>query len=63
MISRRSSKFSGMSAKSFACQPDANERPTRPPERLSTTDHSSATRIGIVQREDDAARADCDSLA
>ena len=36
-----------MSAKSLACQPEANESPTRPPERLSTTDHSSATRMGL----------------
>ena len=35
------------SAKSLACQPDANDRPTRPSDRLSTTAHSSATRIGL----------------
>ncbi len=32
--------------KSLGCQPEANETPTRPCEMLSTTAHSSATRIG-----------------
>ena len=41
-----SAKFSGLSTKSFGCQPEANEMPTRPLEMLSTTDHSSATRSG-----------------
>ena len=36
--------------------------PTRPPERLSTTAHSSAIRIGVVQRKHDAARAEADRL-
>ena len=47
MIARRFSKLAGASTKSLACQPDANERPTRPPDRLSTTDQSSAQRIGF----------------
>src|SRR6266481_6121975 len=34
-------------AKSSACHPDARAIPTRPLERLSTTDHSSAMRIGL----------------
>jgi hypothetical protein len=41
-----SAKLPGISAKSFGCQPEANEMPTRPLEMLSTTDHSSATRAG-----------------
>ena len=41
---RRSSPAA--STKSVACQPDANETPTRPLDRLSTTDHSSAMRTG-----------------
>lgn len=44
--SRRFSYFSGAKTKSLACQPDATEMPTRPPDRLSTRDHSSATRTG-----------------
>jgi len=32
--------------KSFGTQPQATPRPTRPCDRLSTTAHSSATRIG-----------------
>ncbi|CAM5414597.1 hypothetical protein SALBM135S_04076 [Streptomyces alboniger] len=39
-------KRSGKKTKSLACQPLAQPMPTRPPERLSTIDHSSATRIG-----------------
>ena len=46
ITSRRRSKFSGFRTKSLTCQPLANERPTRPCEMLSTTAHSSATRIG-----------------
>jgi len=46
---RRSAKLSGASTKSLACQPEANERPTRPLERLSTTDQSSAQRIGLCR--------------
>ena len=38
-------KSSGLMTKSSGIHPEANERPTRPPERLSTTDHSSAIRI------------------
>ena len=49
ITSRRSWKLPGASAKSFACHPDANESPTRPPDRLSTTDHSSAQRIGLCR--------------
>ncbi len=37
---------SGKKTKSLAFQPLAQPMPTRPPERLSTIDHSSATRIG-----------------
>jgi len=32
--------------KSFGCHPAAKDRPTRPSDRLSTTAHSSATRMG-----------------
>ena len=46
ITARRSAKSSGLKTKSLACQPEANDSPTRPPERLSTTAHSSATRIG-----------------
>jgi len=38
--------FSGASTKSSGFQPDAKEIATRPDERLSTSAHSSATRIG-----------------
>ncbi len=37
---------SGANTKSFGCQPEAQAMPTRPCERLSTIDHSSATRTG-----------------
>ncbi len=46
ITARRSAKSSGLNTKSLACQPEANDSPTRPPERLSTTAQSSATRIG-----------------
>jgi hypothetical protein len=36
----------GARRKSSGCHPEATETPTRPPDRLSTTDHSSATRTG-----------------
>ncbi len=39
-------KTPGRSTKSLGCQPAAKEMPTRPFERLSTSAHSSATRIG-----------------
>jgi hypothetical protein len=42
----RSANRSGASTKSPWCQPGANEIPTRPPDRLSTTAHSSAIRTG-----------------
>ena len=37
----------GFNAKSSGFQPDANDIPTRPFERLSTTDHSSVSRSGL----------------
>lgn len=43
--SRRSASASGRSTESPWCQPEAQEMPTRPAERLSTADHSSAIRI------------------
>ena len=46
ILALRSAKFAGAMAKSLGCHPDATETPTRPPERLSTTAHSSATRTG-----------------
>ncbi|CAM4176972.1 hypothetical protein COSO111634_34450 [Corallococcus soli] len=39
-------KFWGAKTKSFAFQPVAKDTPARPLERLSMTDHSSATRSG-----------------
>ena len=56
------SKFSGASAKSLACQPEANDSPTRPLDRLSTTDQSSAHADRVVQRQHHAAGADLDAL-
>src|SRR6185369_13869577 len=47
ITARRFTKFSGARAKSLACQPEANESPIRPFDRLSTTDQSSAHRIGL----------------
>ena len=47
MTSRRRAKFSGMKAKSLACQPDAKDSPTRPPDNWSITAQSSATRSGL----------------
>jgi hypothetical protein len=46
VFSRRCLKSSGLSTKSRALSPLVNERPTRPPERRSTIDHSSTTRSG-----------------
>src|SRR5207253_5802434 len=42
----RCAYFSGDNAKSLAFQPEANDMSTRPPDRLSTIDHSSAIRNG-----------------
>ena len=42
----RSAYASGARAKSFGFQPMAKDTSTRPSERLSTTAHSSATRMG-----------------
>src|SRR5258708_39871611 len=47
IVSLRVAYCSGCSTKSLGCQPAANEIPTRPPEMLSTTDHSSAIRMGL----------------
>ena len=49
ITSRRRSKLPGINAKSFACQPEANERPTRPPDNWSSTAQSSATRRGLCR--------------
>ena len=46
VTSERRSKAPGARTKSSACQPDANDTPARPCDRLSTSAHSSATRIG-----------------
>src|SRR5690606_32566296 len=42
----RSGSWPGASRKSSGCHPEAAAIATRPPERLSTTDHSSAIRTG-----------------
>src|SRR5579864_785463 len=45
--SRLFSNESGAKTKSLGCQPEAIDSPTLPSDKLSTTDHSSATRIGL----------------
>ena len=51
MISLRLANLSGYSAKSLGCQPAAKDMPTRPLERLSTSDQSSARRIVLCSGE------------
>ena len=55
----RLAKFSGARAKSLACQPEANDSPTRPFDRLSTTDHSSAHADRVVERQHARCRHGC----
>jgi len=56
----RPSNASGASAKSVGFQPVANERSTRPPDTLSTTLHSSATRRTLWSGRTTLPRSDPD---
>ena len=54
--------FSGRSTKSRGCHPEATAIPTRPPDILSRTAHSSAIAHRVVEREHAAAGPDADVL-
>lgn len=47
IVPRRSAKLCGARTKSFACHPEANATPTRPPDQVVDHHHSSATRTGF----------------